>query len=511
MRQMAHETGPRPMVAVAGCVAQQEGERDPEALAGRHRRRRGHPDDPKTAADAGRAEREHRAVARHRHLDPYDDVSFPLGVTRRGDPVKAYVTIIEGCNDFCSFCVVPYTRGHERMRPKADILAEVRDAAAERTQGSAAARTNRESLSAPDDPTLRFRGAARGGPRDRGRRAHPVREPASASHQRRLIEAMRDLPKVCKHIHLPVQSGSTRVLQQMRRRYTREQLSGSRAEAFVRRSRTSAIDRYDRWLPWGDARDFEETLSLTDTVRYHSMFSFKYSERPNTLASKRLPDDVRGGGEDARIVELQALQRRIQSELHDRSRSGEPSTSWSTTSADVATRSCPAAPAATRWSTFRRRRSWLDGCSRLRIRRAGPEQRVGRTVARPRRSRRMQIEMTIKGLMVDPITNMPIVILRDPDGQKVLPIWVGVFEANAIALQIENVTTPRPMTHDLLRNVIEDLQATVEKIVVCDLKDNTFYALIHLRRAAGPVAIDARPERCHRAGAADRAPILVEE
>ena len=92
------------------------------------------------------------------------------------------------------------------------------------------------------------------------------------------------------------------------------------------------------------------------------------------------------------------------------------------------------------------------------------------------------IEMNIKGLMVDPITNMPIIILRDPDGQKVLPIWVGVFEANAIALQIENIQTPRPMTHDLLRNIIQDLQAAVEKIVVCDLKENTFYAMIHLRR-----------------------------
>ena len=77
----------------------------------------------------------------------------------------------------------------------------------------------------------------------------------------------------------------------------------------------------------------------------------------------------------------------------------------------------------------------------------------------------MQIEMTIKGLMVDPITNMPIIILRDKDGQRVLPIWVGVFEANAIALQIENVQTPRPMTHDLLKNIIDDLSAQVERIV----------------------------------------------
>src|SRR5688500_11990560 len=90
----------------------------------------------------------------------------------------------------------------------------------------------------------------------------------------------------------------------------------------------------------------------------------------------------------------------------------------------------------------------------------------------------MQIDMTLEGLMVDPVTNTPIVVLRDADGGKVLPIWVGVFEANAIAVQIENVPTPRPMTHDLLRNIIQDLHATVERIVVTDLKENTFFALI---------------------------------
>jgi bifunctional DNase/RNase len=102
----------------------------------------------------------------------------------------------------------------------------------------------------------------------------------------------------------------------------------------------------------------------------------------------------------------------------------------------------------------------------------------------------MQIEMTIKGLMVDPITNMPIIILRDKAEQRVLPIWVGMAEANAIALQIENVTTPRPMTHDLLRNVIHDLKAQIQKIVVSDLKDNTFYALIYLIRARAPIFVE---------------------
>ena len=123
----------------------------------------------------------------------------------------------------------------------------------------------------------------------------------------------------------------------------------------------------------------------------------------------------------------------------------------------------------------------------------------------------MQIEMTIKGLMVDPITNMPIVILRDKEGQKVLPIWVGIFEANAIALQIENIATPRPMTHDLLRNVIQDLKATVQKIVVSDLQDNTFYALIYLSLNGDTLAIDARPSDAIALALRTKAPIFVEE
>ena len=123
----------------------------------------------------------------------------------------------------------------------------------------------------------------------------------------------------------------------------------------------------------------------------------------------------------------------------------------------------------------------------------------------------MQIEMTIKGLMVDPVTNMPIILLRDSEGQKVLPIWVGVYEANAIALQIENVSTPRPMTHDLLKNVIGDLKGTVRKIVVSDLKDNTFFALIYLEVNGESVAIDARPSDAIALALRARAPIFVEE
>src|SRR4026208_682747 len=119
--------------------------------------------------------------------------------------------------------------------------------------------------------------------------------------------------------------------------------------------------------------------------------------------------------------------------------------------------------------------------------------------------------MTIKGLMVDPVPNTPLILLRDSEGQKVLPSWVGIYEANAIALQIENVSTPRPMTHDLLKNVISDLKASVRKIVVSDLKDNTFFALIYLDVSGETVAIDARPSDAIALALRARAPIFVEE
>ncbi len=101
--------------------------------------------------------------------------------------------------------------------------------------------------------------------------------------------------------------------------------------------------------------------------------------------------------------------------------------------------------------------------------------------------------MSIKGLMVDPITNMPIVVLREVQGERVLPIWVGVFEANAIALKVESVETPRPMTHDLLRSVIEEMGGRVERVVVCELRENTFYATLEVRSAQGLLRLDSRP------------------
>ena len=104
-----------------------------------------------------------------------------------------------------------------------------------------------------------------------------------------------------------------------------------------------------------------------------------------------------------------------------------------------------------------------------------------------------EVEMRIRGLMMDPVTNMPIVVLKDVEGDSVLPIWVGVYEANAIALEIEKVTTPRPMTHDLLKNMLTGFGANVSKVVVTELKDDTFYAVIWAERDGQVISIDSRP------------------
>ena len=123
----------------------------------------------------------------------------------------------------------------------------------------------------------------------------------------------------------------------------------------------------------------------------------------------------------------------------------------------------------------------------------------------------MEIEMKIRGLMMDPVTNMPIVILKDVNGSAILPIWVGVYEANAIALEIEKVQTPRPMTHDLIKNVLLGLNATVKKVVVTDLRDDTFYALIWLERNGTSITVDSRPSDALALALRTDAPIFVEE
>lgn len=121
------------------------------------------------------------------------------------------------------------------------------------------------------------------------------------------------------------------------------------------------------------------------------------------------------------------------------------------------------------------------------------------------------VPMTIKGLMLDPVTNSPIVVLKDDDDKIFLPIWVGVFEANAIALQLENIATPRPMTHDLLKNVIAEIHGNIVKIVINDLRDSTFYALIHMSIDGRALEIDARPSDAIALALRAEAPIFVSQ
>ena len=315
LRVLQEETGRRPLVAVAGCVAQQEG----QALL---RKSNGHVIDVVMGTQQLKmlpmlVDKASQSAATEININPWDDVTFPLGITRHGDPVKAYVTIIEGCNDYCAFCVVPYTRGHERMRAKSDILADVEHAVATGRREIQLLGQIVNHYQAPDDPACDFAqllaavNDVSGVERIRFASPHPRHTGA------RLIEAVRDLPKVCKHLHLPVQSGSTRVLQAMRRRHTREEyldLVGRIRESIP--GVTLSTDMIVGF-PGETADDFEQTMSLTAAARYASMFSFKYSPRPNTLASKRMADDVSPEEKTTRIVALQALQREIQTALNE--------------------------------------------------------------------------------------------------------------------------------------------------------------------------------------------------
>jgi tRNA-2-methylthio-N6-dimethylallyladenosine synthase len=316
LRVLETETGRKPVVAVSGCVAQQEGEallkktngRVIDVIVGTHR----------VKMLPTLVEKAERSPFAQIDINPWDDVTFPLGITRRSDSVKAYVTIIEGCNDHCAFCVVPYTRGHERMRTKLDILADVRDAVDSGRREIQLLGQIVNHYQAPDDQSCDFADLLAAVNDVVGVERIRFASPHPRHTTRRLIEAVRDLPKVCKHLHLPVQSGSSRVLTAMRRRYSRESYLDLVAE--IRETIPAVALSTDMIVgfPGETAEDFEQTLSLTGTVRYHSMFSFKYSPRPNTLASKRMPDDVAEEDKTERIVALQSLQRAIQTQLHER-------------------------------------------------------------------------------------------------------------------------------------------------------------------------------------------------
>jgi tRNA-2-methylthio-N6-dimethylallyladenosine synthase len=311
IRTAAVEQGRAPMIAITGCVAQQEGDR---LFAG------GSPVDVVVGTQAvkqlpallAKSREEKKKLA---DVNPYEDVSFPLGMAKPTDAVRAWVTIIEGCNEFCSFCVVPYTRGHERMRPVADILAEVREAARTGHREVQLLGQIVNHYQAPDESCdfgelLERVHAIDGIDRIRFASPHPRHVTP------RLVASIRDLPKVAKHLHLPVQSGSNRILAAMRRRYTREiyldQIEMLRAEIPDIALSTDMIVGF----PGETDEDFALTMDLTERARFHVMYSFKYSPRPNTLAIKRMPDDVSEGKKRERIMALQERQAAIQVELY---------------------------------------------------------------------------------------------------------------------------------------------------------------------------------------------------
>ena len=315
LRMLEEETHRKATVVVAGCVAQQEGQR-------LLKNTNGHIIDVVLGTQQQKllpmlVERSAAVRLPVVEISPLDDVTFPFGITRRDDPIKAYVSIVEGCNDHCAFCVVPHTRGHERMRAKAEILAEVQVAVASGRREIQLLGQIVNHYQAPDEPGCDFAGLLRavdatpGVARIRFASPHPRHTGAN------LIAAIAELPTVCKHLHLPLQSGSSRILKAMRRRHTREEYL-----ELVYRVRDAVPDIMLSTdvivgFPGETAADFDDTLSLVEEAQFVSMFSFKYSVRPNTLAAKRMPDDVTEADKTSRIVALQSLQRGIQTSIHE--------------------------------------------------------------------------------------------------------------------------------------------------------------------------------------------------
>jgi tRNA-2-methylthio-N6-dimethylallyladenosine synthase len=301
-----------PVVAVVGCLAQQDGgalfKRSPfiNVIVGAQAEKRL----PALVEEAARTQ------ARQLDITAYEDVSFPLGLVRRSDPVKAYVTIIEGCNDYCAYCVVPYTRGHERMRPLQDVLAEVREAADTGHREVQLLGQIVNHYQAPDDAACDFAALLKAVDAIPGIERIRFASPHPRHVTPRLLDAMADLPHVCKHLHLPVQSGSTRILEAMRRRHTRDEYLSLIDDARVRIPGIQFSTDMIVGFPGELDTDFADSVSLVERVQFHSMFSFKYSERPNTLAANKLRDDVPEDEKGRRLSVLQERQATIQTALH---------------------------------------------------------------------------------------------------------------------------------------------------------------------------------------------------
>ena len=252
---------------------------------------------------------------RHRvtGLDTDTDETFETEITRRDNPWRAYLTIIEGCDKACAYCVVPYTRGPERSRSSESILSEVRKLA---ELGYTEVQLLGQTVNSYADPSrrkMRFSelllsvAEAPGIRRVRFTTSHP------RDFTRDIVEAIDAHPVLCDHVHLPVQSGSTRVLRVMQRTYTREEYLGKIAMIRGARRPISITTDIIVGFPGEAEADFNETLSLLDEVQYDGAFSFKFSPRPNTLALS-MADSVAEEEKGRRLMILQEQQRKIQSQ-----------------------------------------------------------------------------------------------------------------------------------------------------------------------------------------------------
>jgi len=304
LRVLGEETGRDPVVAVAGCVAQQEGQSllrrssMVDVVVGTRRTRML----PLLIEESQAAQRPRIDLGAH------DNVAFPFGLTRRDDPVRAWITIIEGCNEYCSFCVVPYTRGEEVSRPFDDVLAEVAGLAAQGVKEVTLLGQNVNAYRGKsggagelaDFATLiEYVAEIPGIERIRYTTSHPT------DMTDELIAAHGEVGKLMPYLHLPVQSGSNRILKAMNRSHTVETYL-----AIIERMRATRPDiavsgDFIVGFPGETEEDFEATLSIVDEVRYASAYSFKYSPRPGTPAAV-MEDQIPRKIMDDRLQRLQA-------------------------------------------------------------------------------------------------------------------------------------------------------------------------------------------------------------
>jgi tRNA-2-methylthio-N6-dimethylallyladenosine synthase len=295
------------LFGVLGCVAQQEG----EAIFKRA---------PWVSLVCGSASYQklpgliEQLESGNRHvtgLDTDTDETFETEITRRDHPFRAYITIIEGCDKACTYCVVPFTRGPERSRASASVLDEARRLA---DSGYTEIQLLGQTVNSYRDPSARKMSFSNlllavadtpGIRRVRFTTSHPSDFGAD------IVAAIDSHPGVCDHVHLPVQSGSTRVLRAMQRTYTREQYLEKIALIRSARRVISITTDFIIGFPGETESEFEETLTLLDAAQYDGSFSFKYSPRPNTLAQK-MPGAIPEEEQGRRLAILQDRQRQIQ-------------------------------------------------------------------------------------------------------------------------------------------------------------------------------------------------------